>query len=381
MTKSSVKFIVLAFLIWRFGLFVILYFAQRFLSLQLNFLGGGAVNYLTNPFFWAWDNFDGQHYVNIAQNGYGFGEYTFFPFYSILIKFFGNLLGGGLFSLNLAGQLISNSAFLISLFGFYKLARLDFSERISKISVIILLLFPTSFYFAAVYTESIFFAILMWSFYFARKKNYLPASILGLFATATRPIGIFIFPAFIIEWYLHRKKTENIIKVFPWSLTVIPVGLLSYMYYLKIHIGNALAFFSEQVYVGEHRSSHLILLPQVIYRYVFKIFPSLNPLYFPGVFFTVLEFAVGIVYFVVSLVLFFTTRFSYALFAFLAYLTPTFLGSFSSQPRYVLILFPVYFILAKYLARSKIYLFAFCLISFILLVISFSLFARGYWIS
>ena len=171
MTKSEIKFIFFAFVIWRLGLFLILFFAAKFLPLQLNFIGGGSGNYLTNPYFWAWGNFDGQHYTAIAQNGYGFGEYTFFPVYSILIKFFGDILGGSLFSFNLAGNLISNITFIAALIGFYKLAKLDFSEKLSKLSVMLLLVFPTSFYFASVYTESIFFALLVWIFYCGRNGS------------------------------------------------------------------------------------------------------------------------------------------------------------------------------------------------------------------
>lgn len=381
MTKSEIKFILLSFLVWRLGLVVIQYFAIKTLSPQLNFLGGGSGNYLNGPYFWGWGNFDGQHYVNISQNGYGFGEYTFFPLYPLLIRFFGKYIGANLYNLNLIGQIISNTSFLIGLVGFYKLAKIDFSEKISKIATILLLVFPTSFYFACVYTESLFFALLVWAFYLVRLNFYLPASILGILLAFSRPIGIFILPAFFCEWLSQTRKSNKLLMKMPSSFLLIPTGLLTFMYYLKTHTGDSLAFFRQQIYVGEHRSSHIILIPQIIYRYVFKILPNINFVYFPGVFFTLLEFVIGIGYTVLIVVLFFVSRFSYATFGLLAYITPTLLGSFSSMPRYVLIIFPVYFVLAKYLSGSKSRLFAFCLISSILLVISFGLFSRGYWIS
>jgi hypothetical protein len=381
MSKQEIKFIFLAFLVWRLGLFGILFLAIKFVHLQPNFLGGGLGNYLSSPFFWAWSNFDGQHYTSIAQNGYGFGEYTFFPLYPLLIKFIGGILGGSLYALNLAGNLISNLSFLVALFGFWKLLRIDFSGKIARLSMVLLLLFPTSFYFATVYTESLFFALLAWSFYFARKSKFVPAGVLGLFMSAARPVGIFIFPALIVEWYLQNSKRKVSLNKFPLTTLFAPLGLISYMYYLKNQINDAFAFFDQQVLIGEHRSSHVILIPQILYRYVFKIFPNLNYTYFPGIFFTVLEFGAGIIYLILTIVMLFTTRLSYAVFAFLAYLTPTFLGSFSSMPRYVLIIFPFYFLVAQHAGKSRMQLFAFCLFSFILLVISFSLFARGYWIS
>lgn len=381
MNRSEVKFIFYVFLVWRLGLFVVLYFAVKYLPFQANFLGGGSGNYLTNPYFWTWGNFDGQHYINIAQNGYGFGEYTFFPLYPLLIKYLGKLVETNLFNLNLIGQIISNLSFIFALFGFYRLAKVDFSEKVSKLSVILLLLFPTSFYFAGVYTESLFLALLIWAFYFLRIKKYTAASILGILITFARPVGIYILPAFFLEWFIQNRNSKKFLKRFPYSFLTIPLGLLSYMYYLKTHINDAYAFFRQQVYVGEHRSSRIILIPQIIYRYLFKVFPNLNYSYFPGVFFTLLEFFIGISYLIVVLILFYSSRLSYAVFAFMAYITPTFLGSFSSMPRYVLIIFPVYFVLANYLAKSKAKVFAFCIISSILLIISFSLFSRGFWIS
>lgn len=381
MNKSEIKFIITSFLIWRISLFVILYFAIRLMPFHANFLGGGSGNYLTNPYFWAWGNFDGQHYVNIAQNGYGFGEYTFFPFYPLVIRLFGFIFGDKLLNLNFIGQVISNISFLIGLVGFYKLARIDFSEKVARLSVVLLLLFPTSFYFAGVYTESLFFALLVWAFYFIRLKKYLPGSILGALLTFSRPVGIFVLPAFFCEWLVQNWHEKNKIKKLPFNLILIPTGLFSYMFYLKNHLNDAFAFFSEQVYVGEHRSSHIILLPQILYRYIFKIFPNQNINYFPGIFFTFLEFFIGVGYVLLIAVLFYASRLSYAVFALLAYLTPTFLGSFSSMPRYVLIIFPVYLVLAQYLSKSKTKLFAFCLISSILLIISFALYSRGFWIS
>lgn len=381
MSKSETKFILISFIIWRLGLFAVLFLATKFITPQNNFLGGGYETYLKNPLFWAWGNFDGQRYTTIAQNGYMFGEYTFFPFYPILIKYLGNLLGNNLPSLFLAGNIISNISFLIALFGFYKLARLDLTSEVSKISLILLLLFPTSFYFASVYTESLFFALLVWCFYLIRKDKFFAAGLLGILLTTTRSIGIFIFPVMIIEWFVKNNGKKLSFKNFPFSSFLPTFGLLGYMYYLKNKLGDPLAFFSQQTNVGEHRSNHIILIPQIIYRYIFKIFPNLNFSYFPGTFSVIFEFAISLLFLAVVFGLFLTTRISYAVFALGAYLVPTFLGSFSSMPRYVLIIFPFYFVAAKYLSRSKKACFAFYLISSILLVVSFSLFARGYWIS
>lgn len=374
-------FIVFAFLIWKLGLFLVLFLAARFVPLQTNFLGGGLAGYLANPNLWAWANFDGEHYLSIAQNGYGFGERAFFPLFPILIKYAGELIGGSLMSFNIAGNIVSNLSFLIGLTGLYKLVGMDHPNKISKLTVVVLLLFPTSFYFTAVYTESLFFALAVWSFWFARSKKWLPASLLGILLCATRFVGLIVLPALLVEWFVQNRAKKNFLGTFPSVLVAIPTGLLAYMYYLQRTTGDMFAFFTSLATFGEQRSSHLIILPQVFYRYIVKILPNLKITFFPVVFTTIFEFAVGILFLMVSTYSFFVQRFSYATFLFLGYLIPTFSGSLSSMPRYVIVLFPVYILLAKYLSKSKILLFAFCLLSVILLIISFSLFARGYWLA
>ncbi len=357
------------------------FFAIRWLPLQNHFIGGGTENYVQNPMFWLWANFDGVHYMNIAQNGFGYGEFTFFPVYPILIKFLSGFFGNSLAMFNLFGQIISNLSTVVALFGLYKLIRIDFNQKIAKLSVILALLFPTAFYFVGVYTESLFFALLVWSFYFFRKGKYVQASILAFLLTLTRAVGIGIFPAFVIGWLWENFRSKNWPKKFPYIFLIIPLGLLSYMFYLYVKVQDPLAFFHMQVYVGEHRSSHIILIPQVLYRYIFKITPNLNYSYWQGVFAFLLEWVIGVLYLALSVYFFFKSKLSYAIFSFVAYITPTFLGSFSSLPRYVLILFPAYALLAKWLIGSRVKTFAFCSVLFILLIVSFCLFSRGFWLS
>ena len=153
MGDFSFKKILGLFLAWRLGLFIILLLAIPVIPLQQNFLGGGLTNYLKLPYFWAWANFDGEHYLSIARWGYGQGEYPFFPLYPLLIKLFTGLFGSELINFGLSGLLISNPSFLIGLWGFYKLARLDYSPQIFRKSLFLIFLFPMSLYFAGVYSE------------------------------------------------------------------------------------------------------------------------------------------------------------------------------------------------------------------------------------
>lgn len=347
MQKSDAWFILKSFLIWRIGLFAALYFAIKFVPLQENFLGGGLQNYLNNPYLWSWANFDGEHYLSIAQRGYGFGEEPFFPFYPFLIKLFGGSVWAGL--------LISHMSFLLALVGLYKLIRLDFSSKVAKTAVMLLLAFPTSFYFGSVYTESLFLAIVVWFFYVLRKRNWFKVVFLGILASATKLIG---------------------------SLLLIPLGLFGYMFYLKKEVGDPLAFIHNITIFGEQRSAIPILLPQVFYRYFFKIFPNLNYGYFPVIFTTFLELLTALGFLILVIISFKRLKFHYWFYMTLGYLIPTFSGSFSSLSRYVLVLFPAFILSAEWISKQRVVMrFIIYALLFISLTISTAMFTRGYWLA
>ena len=381
MLSRDIKFVLGTFLIWRILLFVFLFLGLAILPLQRNFLGGEIANYQSSPWYWAWANFDGQHYLSIAQKGgYGFGQQAFFPLYPLLIKALGGAFGGGLASLNLAGLIISNSAFVVALVGLYKLLRLKFTERITRFTIILLLVFPVSFYFGSVYTESLFLALVVWSFLLAKRGKWLYACILGGLAAATRVIGVLLLPVLFIE--LFQQSKNKILDTRYLYLLLIPLGLLAYMYFLYQTYGDPLLFIRALPGFGEQRSATPILLPQVFYRYIFKILPSVNFSYFPAAFTTVLEFLVGGGFLLLAVLSFKRLSLSYSLFLTLGYLVPTLSGSFSSLPRYSLVLFPAFVLGAIYLDKaSRAIKLTVVSILGVGLCIATALFVRGYWVS
>lgn len=377
------KFILASFLAWKVWTVVFLLFAVFFVPQRLDFLGGGIDHYTRFPWFWAWANFDGEHYLAIAQHGYGNGEQAFFPLYPLLMRFLVWPFRGDLYFLQAAGILISNASFLIGLFGLWKLIKLDFKENIARFAIILLLVFPTSFYFGSVYTEGLFFALVVWSFYFARKGQWLWVGVLGALASATRFLGVFLLPVLLVEWILARrgKNVKGSKGRWVWvGLILIPLGLFSYMYYLYQTTGDALAFLHTLTWFGEQRSATPILLPQVFWRYA-KIaldIPRTDPLIFTFL----LELATSVAFLVLSVIAFFKMRLSYAIWLFLGYLLPTFSGSFSSLPRYVLPLFPAFILIALLLKERSLFVkLAVICILFIILGISTVMFVRGYWIA
>lgn len=372
------KFVFTSFLAWKIWTIVFVIFSIYFVPHRVDFLGGGLEHYSRFPWFWAWGNFDGEHYLSIARQGYGNGEQAFFPLYSLLIRFLSWFRQGDIYAAQFSGLMISNAAFLLGLLGLWKLIKMDFNETTAKISVMLLLVFPTSFYFGSVYTEGLFFALSVWAFYFARRKNWWIAGALGAFATATRFIGIILLPALVAERLWGSKG-----KRFIWSwlgLAFIPLGLFCYMFYLNQTTGDFLAFFHSLSGFGEQRSTNVVPLPQVFWRYI-KIINDIpkNDLLFFAV---IVELVTAILFLAASILSFLKLRISYAVYLALGYLIPTFLGSFSSLPRYVLVLFPAFVLFAVILEKRSIFIKLVAIVlSVLLLGITTTMFTRGYWIS
>lgn len=380
LSENSLKIFGL-FLSWRLILIIISFFSIKFIPLafQDRFLGGGPINYHLAPQLFSWANFDGEHYLSIAIFGYKNLEQTFFPVYPMLISFFAKPFSEDLLSplvsSTLTGLIISNSVFLIALLFLYDLIRIDFPKKIAFFVIFLTIIFPTSFYFGAVYNESLFLLLTVLAFLQARKGNWFWASVFGMIAAATRVFGILLFPAFIVEAFLQKKYS----KVF-W-IFLIPLGLVLYMYYQYITVGDPLAFYHLQDLVGEQRQSKLVLLPQVYFRYIrmLSTVDLSNPIYQT----ILLEFIVGIVFFILPIYGYFKkVRLSYLFYVLAGFLISAIQGSFSSVPRYVLVFFPSFIVLALWLDRlPKLLRISFFFISIALLIIESALFLRGYWVA
>lgn len=369
--------IISLFIVWKVLMLFILIWATEAIPLYSNnYLGGGLNNFLQGYYIFPWANFDGEHFMSIAYFGYSELQQAFFPLLPNLLKIPMHIFGWNFEVGARAGFMISFISFPAALIFFYKLLRLDYSAKFALGVILILLLYPASFYFNAVYTEALFLMLVTGSFYFFRTKRYFWAGVFGCLGSLTRVFGVLLFFSFLIEMYLHKlpiKKTFWII--------LIPIGLLGYMAYLYFSIGDPFAFYNLQLVVGEQHQRGVVLFPQVVYRYSKMILgtDAVSPLLTTILF----ELASGIVFMLLPIIgLFKKVRLSYLFFAFFGYVLPTIQGSFSSLPRYVLILFPSFIVLGLIVKNWPLFLkVSLAIISLVLLIIETSLFLRGYWVA
>ncbi len=369
----TLKQIIKYLLGWRLATLLIAAFAvyifpvkdccQNFGS-QLNF------NYLAN----VWANFAGTDFLELARHGYGAplepGTYIFFPLFPWLIRqvayLIPNYLASGLITVHLC--------LITALYFLYQLVKLDYKENIARLTLILLLIFPTAFFFGSVYTESFFLLLIVLTFYLARKKLFFLACLAALFASATRVAGIFLWPALIWEFRQQHDRSKLVWLLLP------PLGILAYMRLLLQKTGDAFYFLKVSPDFGPNQViSKLILLHQVFYRYAkMLVFSSHTDITFAVI---VLEFIVGTLFLVLTVASFWKLRRSYAVYTLLSYLIPTLTGTFATQPRYALTVFPGFILLALWFSKQSPLMKRFYVaVSVIFSVIAISLFTRGYFV-
>ena len=357
-----IAFISAVFVFRRGALGIIENTAPAFWPLSTRFLG---------PSFWS--NFDGVYYLTIARWGYGPYQQAFFPLYPLLIRWLTKVSGIDDVTVSL---LISHVSFFFGLLLFYLLAR-DNDQINARWSLLLFLLFPTSFFFAATYTESLFLLLSALCLYAAKRQWWLVAGVSGFFASTTRLFGIFLFPAVLWEYARSRPQARRWVHFI--GICLIPVGLLSYMVYLNASIGDPLAFFHVQPAFGAERSGNaLIFLPQVAWRYL-KIFFSVAPLtltYMVSVFeFIALIMGIWLLWVGYKR----RVRPSYLIYSLAILVTPTLTGTLSSLPRYMLSAFPLFFIFGS-VHNTWIKILA-AMIFAVVFVLAATAFLQGYFIA
>jgi Mannosyltransferase (PIG-V) len=139
-------------------------------------------------------NWDGLWYRLVAQDGYKdyLANAAFWPLYPMSMRALSRVTG---LPEEVSGYLIANLCFAAALVVLYRLVNLDFDVAIARRTLWATALFPTSLFFTAVYTESLFLLLSVGALLAARTGRWWVAGALGVLAALTRSHGIFlVFP-------------------------------------------------------------------------------------------------------------------------------------------------------------------------------------------
>lgn len=321
-------------------------------------------SYFPHPqtlFLQSWANFDGGHYLSIAQHGYlTKQQYAFFPLYPMLINLIARLTGDYL----IAGLLISLVSLLLVLNLFYSLINFDFGKKFAEIGILLLLLFPTAFYLLSVYTESLFLFLSLATFLAMKKKNFLLATITAALASATRITGIPLVLSFLTFVHLSEGLGKK-----NWYVFLAPAGLAAYCIYLFNVTGDPFYFAKAQL--SWH---HYLVVPGA--SLVFLAKKLLDPQFVVSSFRDVLDFVLVVFGIVMVWRMFKKMSLEYTVFSFFSIIMPLFSPTVAPMPRYILSIFPIFIVLT--LEKGK-YVWVYRMIAPLLLAIFTTLFVTRTW--
>lgn len=359
------------FAIWRILLFFVALFGVGRFPVPYNFYGKGAEIDL----FKAWANWDGAHYLAIAQRGYEYSlEFAFFPLYPFLIKLSSFLTLGDYFW---AAYLVSAICTIASLIFLYKLIKLKYDGESGFRGLFYILVFPTSFYLVAAYSESVFLFFSVAAYFFSIQKNWGWGCFFAMLAVITRPMGIILVLALLIEYLLQVKfDLKKMRRDVLWFL-ITPLGLFWYMFELYQKFKDPLFFIRVQTFW--HRSGNFINPLEVLTKNWTMLIKNFSDDYYNFItlstdyFFTALFLAAApIIYFKVNK--------SMGIYVLLMTLLPISSGSLASQSRFVLVLFPFFILLAKW-GENRLVNFAVMIFGALFLGIFAILFINGHWLA
>jgi hypothetical protein len=196
---------------------------------------GSLGNVLAAPAV-RWDSI---HYLAIAQHGYQRApDAVFFPLYPLLVHTLGLLMGSEV----AAAVSISAVSFAVALTLLHRLVEFELGRRAADATVLLLAFAPVSFFFSAVYTESLFLALSVGSLYAARRGHLARASLLAALAAGTRVTGVLLVIPLAVEYLRVRRRVG---RDAAW-MALVPAALLGYLGYVAVRGFGLLAPYMQQ---------------------------------------------------------------------------------------------------------------------------------------
>lgn len=311
-----------------------------------------------------WDAF---WYAKIVAHGYEYipgaqSSVNFFPLLPLAIFGLRSLTGLGT---ALAGFLITNSALLGAAVVLRRLVALDFPppSRVPIRAIWLLLFSPMTFFYSAVYTESPFLLLSVAAIWFARKKLWLWSGLCGALATATRGNAIIILLPLLWEALANEPADEN--KQSRLWLGLVPLGVVSFAFYLYLRFGNPFVFLTGQAAFHREAATPLGGLLTAA-RYPFPY----NMLFIGSA-------MAGLILLITGFIK--KIRPSYQAYALVMFLLCLSTSIWESVPRYLSVVFPFY-IVAATLRPAGVYLLL-LIASATVMAFCLSLFAAGYFMT
>lgn len=290
------------------------------------------------PFLDLWGAWDSSWYVSIAEVGYRpepldgpFTNYAFFPLFPLLSRWVGWLFD----NVFIGGLVVANAALLVGCVFLYRLVLLDHDVPTARRAVTYLLAAPGAFFLSGMLSESLYLALVVTCFYFARTRRWWAVGVLGFLLALSRGPGI--LAAVPLAWIYLGQRGFSLRRIRPDVLWLVglPAGIGVFMWVNHQVTGDALAFTHIQEAAWGHRLQNPVTALWAAIS-TDDVFDRFNALYIAGVLGLTVVFArkLGV---------------AYGSFALLSVVLPIAYGpSYSSMVRYSTVIFPLYIVLASF---------------------------------
>ncbi len=331
---------------------------------------------------WLWRysvRWDSGFYLDIARNGYQYqpghsSSIAYFPLYPFLIRFTHLLLPK---SDVFAALVVSQLALTAAVIYVFRLVELDFGRQVAWRATFLLLIFPTAFFFSAVYPESLLLLMLAGSMYHARRGEWLRAGLFGLGGGATKLVGVVVIVPLLIELWRQRETRLPRPRALL-STAIAPLGSFAYLGYLQLRFGDFRVLFDTEAQWFRHAFEPAFLAGidllsgdrTALIHYPAGSVPSRG-------FFLEIDTLALVLFAAAGVFLWFRVRRSYGALVLAYLMVPAFSGSMQSMNRYVAVLFPVFMLLAC--IKSEPFRSAIAGVFLCGLVVTSYLFVNGFW--
>jgi hypothetical protein len=318
------------------------------------------------------ETFDSQHYLHLSVYGYQRGATTiaFWPLWPACI-FVGRLFG---LTPLLSALLMSTVFSIAGLIVFHRLAALDLGESGADVALLVLLAYPTAFYFALPYSESLFFLVVVALFYGLRTSNVTLATVAATLIPLTRPVGAFIVIPLLVHLLAWRERRIAARDLAP--IAGACAGVALYFAFMAMVTGDPFAAFHAQKWFASHGSVGRLLDPAGFFG---ALFGPGKMRAFTG---SVLD-RTFFAFYIAMLVPIWRLNRTYFAYALALGMIPAVTLYFASFSRYTLVLFPIFIVLGKALSteRAKLWLPAILAISLAAETLLYILHCNSHWVA
>ena len=373
--------VLIPFIISRAAMLLIIWAGQLFLP-SFNAPENGPLPF-GERLLYLFTMWDAGWYMSIITDGYTpsadlttiESNIAFFPVYPFLVRSFALFLPHSLRTvpnLVVIGVVLSNLLFVGALAIIHRIVcAVTDNPEVARRTIFYLLIFPTSFYFSAFYSEAtylFFVSLTIWAMW---QRRWPLAGVLAGVAALSRPLGILLVG--ILLWqYMYERRVNG-----RWTLRAIdynivwlgcaPAALTAYFLFQYQLTGDFFAPIAAQGAWGRE------------YAWPWQNLTIGWPIGTEGFYILRLNQIFLFAFTGLSLLVWRRLPFALALFS-LAHILPSLAsGSFDSAIRYCTVIFPVFILLALW-SDSRLWRQALVYIFLTLQTLLLAAWSQGYWV-